>query len=234
MTGAGMRKSLSQFTPMSLTVLLACTAAMAVALMSAAVASQAQEIPSCFGVPATIVGTEGDDVIDGTTQADVIVGLGGSDFIKGRAGGDRICGGPNPEPNPPEVWPEQLFGDRGNDRISGGDGMDDIHGNNSNGFLADPWGEGVHDDDILKGGAGFDTLVDKRSGDVDKLYGGSTDDRLYGGDGDFLDFLDAGAQDYSVFNEPDRRGDFCNGDQATDGTAQDMVVNCEWGGWISR
>ncbi len=75
-------------------------------------------------------------------------------------------------------------------------------------------------------------MVDDRSGDVDKLYGGSTDDRLYASDGDFLDFMDAGAQDYSVFNEPDRRGDFCSGDQATDGTAQDTAVNCEWGAWL--
>jgi Ca2+-binding RTX toxin-like protein len=230
MTGAGMRRSLSQFTAMSLTVLLTCTAAMAVALMSAAVASQAQEIPSCFGAPATIVGTDGDDVIDGTPQADVIVGLGGTDIINGNVGRDRICGGPNPEPTP-EVIAEALYGGRGNDRLSGGDGSDDIYGNNSSGLL--PWGEGVFDDDILKGGAGFDTLVDDRSGDVDKLYGGSTDDRLYASDGDYLDFLDAGAQDYSVFNEPPREGDFCSGDQATDGTAQDTAVDCEWGAWLT-
>ena len=231
MMRAGMRRALSQFTAMSLTVLLACTATMAVALMSAAVASQAQEIPSCFGAPATIVGTDGDDVIDGTPQADVIVGLGGADIINGHAGRDRICGGPNPEPSPPEVWSEQLYGGKGDDRLSGGDGSDDIYGNNSSGFL--PWGEGVSDDDILKGGAGFDTLVDDRSGDVDKLYGGSTDDRLYASDGDYLDFADGGTQDYSVFNEPPREGDFCSGDQAADGTAQDTAVDCEWGAWLT-
>jgi hypothetical protein len=83
-----------------------------------------------------------------------------------------------------------------------------------------------------RGGPGFDTLVDDRSGDVDKLYGGSTDDRLYASDGDYLDFLDGGAQDYSVFDEPPRRGDFCSGDQATDGTARDTAVDCEWGAWL--
>jgi Ca2+-binding RTX toxin-like protein len=226
-----MRRTVAQVRSMFLAVLLACAAAAAVALASAAGGAQAQEVPSCFGAPATIVGTEGDDVIEGTPQADVIVGLGGSDFIKGRAGGDRICGGPNPEPNAPEVWPELLYGGKGNDRLSGGDGSDDIHGNNSSGFL--PWSEGVSDDDILKGGAGFDTLVDDRSGDVDKLYGGSTDDRLYLSDGDYLDFADGGTQDYSVFNEPPREGDFCSGDQATDGTAQDTAVDCEWGAWLS-
>ncbi len=226
-----MRKTAVVLAPMILAMLLACTAAIGLALTRAAVDSQAQEIPSCFGAPATIVGTEGDDVIEGTRQADVIAGLGGSDFIKGRGGGDRICGGPNPEPAAPEVWPEQLYGGRGNDRLSGGDGVDDIYGNNSSGFL--PWGERVSDDDILKGGADFDTLVDRRSGDVDKLYGGSTDDRLYPSDGDYLDFADGGTQDYSVFNEPPRAGNFCSGDQATDGTAQDRAVDCEWGAWLT-
>jgi Ca2+-binding RTX toxin-like protein len=220
---------------MVLAALLACAAAAAVALASAAGGAQAQEEgPSCFGAPATIVGTEGNDVIEGTPRADVIVGLGGSDTIKGRAGADRICGGKNPEPNAPEVWPEILEGGKGNDRISGGAGQDDIHGNTSSSGYSfyEPWPEGVHDDDILKGGPGFDTLVDRRSPDVDKLYGGSTDDRLYGNDGDYLDLLDAGAQDYSVFDEPDRRGDYCSGDLATDGTAQDTAVDCEWGVWL--
>jgi len=218
---------------MVLAGLLACAAAVAVALASAAGGAQAQEEgPSCFGAPATIVGTEGGDVIEGTPQADVIVGLGGSDFINGHAGGDRICGGPNPEPSAPEVWPEQLYGGRGNDRISGGGGVDDIRGNNNTSGFAEPWGEGVHDDDILKGGPGFDSLEDDRSGDVDKLYGGSTDDRLYASDGDYLDFADGGTQDYSVFNEPPREGDFCSGDLATDGTAQDAAVDCEWGPWL--
>ena len=183
---------------------------MTVDLASAAVDAQAQEEewPSCFGVPATIVGTDVDDnIINGPPQADVIVGVGGTDVINGHAGRDRTCGGPNPEPTP-EVIAEALDGGRGDDRLYGGDGSDDIYGDDSSGLL--PWGKGVFDDDILKGGAGFDTLVDYRSGDVDKLYGGSTGDRLYASDGDYLGFLDAGAQGYSHFDEPDRRGDFCS------------------------
>jgi hypothetical protein len=149
-----MRKTVAQVRSMVLAGLLACAAAVAVALASAAGGAQAQEKgPSCFGVPATIVGTKGGDVIEGTPKADVIVGLGGSDFIKGRAGGDRICGGPNPEPSASEVRPENLEGGRGNDRIYGGVGSDDINGNNdsSSSDFTEPWGEGVHDD-TLKGG----------------------------------------------------------------------------------
>jgi Ca2+-binding RTX toxin-like protein len=228
MKGAGMRRSFSRFTAMSLTALLACAAAVmavVVALASAAVASQAQEVPSCFGAPATIVGTEGDDTIVGTPQADVIVGLGGTDNIRGRAGGDRICGGPNPDLSSPPAE-EYLYGGRGKDRLAGGGGQDYITG--------DIRGcRPISGDDILLGGPGFDTLEEANAGcfdttfppDVDKLYGGSTDDRLYADDGDYLDFLDGGEHDFSVFGQ----GDFCFGDLAADGTAQDTEVNCEWG-----
>lgn len=230
-----MRRTVGQVRSMVLAGLLACAAAAAVALAGIAGGARAQEEgPSCFGAPATIVGTEGADVIEGTPRADVIVGLGGSDFIEGRAGGDRICGGPNPEPNAPEVWPEILEGGMGNDRISGGDGQDDIDGNTSSSGYSfyEPWPEGVRDDDILKGGPGPDQLNDRRAGDVDKLYGGSTDDSLGANDGDEEDFLDAGTQDYSVYDEPDRRGDYCAGDTETDGTARDTAVDCEWGNFL--
>ena len=35
----------------------------------------------CFGEPATIIGTPGDDVLSGTSGDDVIVGLEGTDVI---------------------------------------------------------------------------------------------------------------------------------------------------------
>lgn len=54
--------------------------------------------------PATIVGTDGDDVLRGTSGNDVIHGLGGNDTIEGLGGNDIICGGP------------------GNDTILGGSG----------------------------------------------------------------------------------------------------------------
>src|SRR5919106_2222887 len=60
--------------------------------------------PTCFGQPATRVGTSGRDVIDGGPGADVIVARGGNDDIDGGGGNDRICGGP------------------GNDEIGGGAG----------------------------------------------------------------------------------------------------------------
>ena len=41
--------------------------------------------PTCRGLPATIVGTPGDDFIDRHPGDDVIVGLGGNDVIDRRA-----------------------------------------------------------------------------------------------------------------------------------------------------
>jgi Ca2+-binding RTX toxin-like protein len=39
--------------------------------------------PECKGLPATIVGTEGRDIITGTAARDVIHGRGGNDVIRG-------------------------------------------------------------------------------------------------------------------------------------------------------
>lgn len=54
--------------------------------------------PGCRGKKATIVGTAGPDVLEGTKNVDVIVGLGGNDTIEGGSGSrdggpDLICGG---------------------------------------------------------------------------------------------------------------------------------------------
>src|SRR5687768_12842414 len=57
------------------------------------VAAAAPKAPTCDGLTATIVGTNGDDTLTGTTGDDVIVGLGGDDVIVGDLGADRICGG---------------------------------------------------------------------------------------------------------------------------------------------
>ena len=51
-------------------------------------------VPTCRGVPATVVGTAGADRLAGTARADVIVGLGGDDSIFGAGGDDLVCGGP--------------------------------------------------------------------------------------------------------------------------------------------
>lgn len=59
----------------------------------AVVVAQESRTPTCFGQPATIVGTNGDEWLDGTEGDDVIVALDGDDSIAGNGGRDLLCGG---------------------------------------------------------------------------------------------------------------------------------------------
>lgn len=107
--------------------------------------------PSCGGLTATFVGTEGLDLLIGTAGSDVIVGLGGDDVIYGLGGNDVICGGSGND---------VLLGGDGNDRLYGSPGRDTLLGEAGNDRL---FGEGGNDylnggdwDDILNGGPGSD------------------------------------------------------------------------------
>ncbi len=143
-----------------------------VAALLPAAAAAAQDTPTCNGLPATIVGTDGPDRIEGTSGRDVIVALNGKDVIFGRDGNDVICGGP------------------GNDVIKGGRGNDYIEGNQGNDKLIGNIGR-----DTLDGGNAKDKLFG--GGGPDKLIGGSKRDVIYGENGedtcdlDRLDFFSA-------------------------------------------
>jgi hypothetical protein len=114
--------------------------------------------PSCFGVPATIIGTDRNDIIPGTPDNDVIVGLGGNDVINGMGGNDLICGGDSND---------ILTAGSGNDKLDGGRG-NDVHNAGGN-------------NDTLIGGTGNDVL----NGDAgnDELDGGEGNDACNGGPG---------------------------------------------------
>ncbi len=112
----------------------------------------------CFGRPATILGTAGDDVISGTAGDDVIVTFGGDDVVNAKKGRDRICLGPGAD---------RANAGKGRDRIDGGWGADDIDGDGGN--------------DVLWGRDGGDTLVGN-AGD-DRVYGGDGGDTIAGGSG---------------------------------------------------
>ena len=81
--------------------------------------SPEQSETTCFGEPATIVGTPGNDNLIGTANNDVIVGLAGDDFIDGLDGDDKLCGGDGND---------RLFGKEGDDELSGGAGNDFLNG----------------------------------------------------------------------------------------------------------
>lgn len=82
--------------------------------------------PSCAGVPATIVGTDGRDVLRGTHGDDVIVGLGGRDTLIGLGGDDIICGGDGDDVIVGGLGDDTLHGGAGDDVIIGGRGTNTI------------------------------------------------------------------------------------------------------------
>ena len=114
--------------------------------------------PTCAGMAATIVGTDGNDVLVGTPGRDVIVAGAGHDTIRGLGGNDVICGGDGRD---------RIMGGKGTDIVSGGAGRDRIRG-----------GAGG---DTLSGDRGADRISGGRGDDI--LRGGSGDDRLRGASG---------------------------------------------------
>jgi hypothetical protein len=79
---------------------------------------------TCFGVAATIVGNNGNNILIGTTGVDVIVGLGGNDVISGSGGNDIICAGDGNDIINTGAGNDSLDGGLGSDILNGGPGTD--------------------------------------------------------------------------------------------------------------
>ena len=105
-------------------------------------APPAPAVPTCRGQEATIVGTNGRDVLRGTNGPDVIVGLGGDDVIDARGGDDVVCGGPGNDVVQGGYGDDRVYGQSGNDVINGGPGDDRISGGAGRDVMA---GGGGHD-----------------------------------------------------------------------------------------
>jgi Ca2+-binding RTX toxin-like protein len=84
--------------------------------------------PTCEGKPATIVGTNGNDVRGGTRGRDVIAGLGGNDKLSGLAGNDLICGDSGKDKLNGGKGKDILLGQKGKDSLMGGKGKDRLRG----------------------------------------------------------------------------------------------------------
>lgn len=109
--------------------------------------------PTCFGVAATIVGNNGNNILNGITGDDVIVGLGGNDVISGNGGNDIICAGDGNDVINPGAGNDKIDGGAGNDTINSGGGSDTITSGPGNDAVNGGFGN-----DSLDGGLGFDTL----------------------------------------------------------------------------
>jgi len=134
---------------------------------SSSSSSEDDEGPLCNGLVPTIIGTPGNDLINGTNGDDVILARGGNDLINGKNGNDTICAGPGDD---------LINGNNGNDWISGGGGKDLINGNNGNDTLSGGPGK-----DLINGHNGNDTILG--GGDDDLLKGHGGNDDINGGPG---------------------------------------------------
>ena len=79
---------------------------------------------SCAGKAATIIGTVGNDTLNGTGGRDVVLGLAGNDKIRTGGGRDTVCGGDDNDAVKGVGGNDRLLGQRGNDRLNGGSGRD--------------------------------------------------------------------------------------------------------------
>ena len=86
----------------------------------------------CNGKEATIMGTNGNDVLNGVAGnvADVIVGLNGDDEINGGRGSDDLCGGNGSDTLTGGARADTLYGGNGADTLKGGPGNDTLDGGN--------------------------------------------------------------------------------------------------------
>lgn len=169
-----------------------------------------------------IIGTDGDDELNGTTADERIFGLGGSDSIWGNDGHDIIHG---------QAGNDTIFDSAGHDRLYGGAGIDTLvisylsffdtqppitftfdpeagpvttrYGGTAVGFEQISFTGGSSDDNIT-GGNRDDMLRGWHGNDVlhggagkDFLIGDDGDDQEFGGDGDDL-VTGNGGNDYLV------------------------------------
>jgi Ca2+-binding RTX toxin-like protein len=167
---------------------------------------------TCNGMPATIVGTTGDDVINGTNGPDVIAGLGGNDVINGGNGDDIICGYAGNDTLNGGSGNDTLLGSYGLDTLKGENGIDTLDGGDDNDTL-----DGGNEPDTLYGGNGNDGLIGGTGNDV--LDGGAGNDALAGNKGDDSLTGGTGADSFSGGAGNDTNNDFNAGQGDTsDGT----------------
>lgn len=165
--------------------------------------------PTCFGRPATIFGSAGNDELLGTSGDDVIVGLAGRDLIRGMGGDDLICGGDDRDTIFGNGGDDMLDGQGGNDYVSGNRGHDMVNGSEGNDTL-----KGSGGNDTLEGGQGYDLIYSGGGNDI--ADGGADDDLVAGNEGN--DSLRGGSGADKLKGGTDR--DNCEGHPGVD-TFQD-------------
>ncbi len=131
-----------------------------------------------------IVGTNGNDRIEGTRRPERILGLGGNDRIGGGGGSDCLYGGSGND---------NVFEGNGNAHEYGGSGNDRLYVQNGNAFAdGGPGNDRIflgNGNDKAYGDAGNDRISVGRG--TDRVWGGSGNDHLTSADGN--DMIDGGS-----------------------------------------
>ena len=182
----------------------------------------------------TIVGTEADDVLQGTGERDVICGYQGDDVIKALAGRDIVYGGTGKDRIRGGPGRDSLYGEAGNDRLHGGTDEDSLYGQPGNDRLfGEGWRDylsGAYGNDLLVGGRGGDYAYDSFGFDVGVL--GAGHDQWYSDRGE--DTVFAGpSDDWCITAFDERPGDVIDGgpgmEDTFDADAGDTVTGFEIG-----
>ena len=174
--------------------------------------------PECAGFPANriILGTDGDDVLNGSNKAECLVGFGGNDIIRAGGGDDVIVAGDGDDRVYGENGSDTIYLGAGNDKAWGGNQADAIFGEDGDDELY-----GENQDDLLQGGPGRDSL-DGDNG-KDTVYGGAGDDHIVSKNGKDQVFGGDGADLIETNNAPDLvSGEGCH-DVIVGGHAPDVV-----------
>ncbi len=108
------------------------------------------------------IGTNDDELIEGSSFGDRLVGRGGRDLLHGYGAEDCLEGGSGSDVLGGGFGPDRLVGGYGNDRLYGDSGNDTLKGGNGR--------------DSLSGGSGNDELLPGSGGD--QVYGGPGNDRV--------------------------------------------------------
>ncbi|WP_347137580.1 calcium-binding protein [Paracoccus sp. SSK6] len=150
-----------------------------------------------------IEGGPGADNLFGGTGNDTITAGAGDDWVQGdgtydAAGADEIRGGAGNDSLAGQGGHDIIWGDEGDDTIHGGEGQDTLFGGSGNDWLSGNDGDDVlvsgGGADDLDGGRGADHLVGDSDPDTVWMHGGTGDDTLAPGAGDFAEGQDGADQ----------------------------------------
>ncbi len=138
----------------------------------------------------TVLGHNGQDVLNGGTGNDTLDGGRNEDVLNGGEGNDSLFGGVNADTIQGEAGNDIVYGDvaaltaaiaAGNDNVYGGDGSDTIFGDGESMVTAQGGKDylwGGNGDDVIYGDA--KSLAAGSAGGKDVLYGDDGNDTLYG------------------------------------------------------